>query len=65
MLAYAETRLAHCPFRDAKPTCRRCEIHCYCPEMRARIAVVMRFAGPRMLVRHPVLVLRHMFPKKR
>jgi hypothetical protein len=27
--------------------------------MRARIQTVMRYAGPRMLWRHPVLALRH------
>jgi hypothetical protein len=56
---YALGRLDRCPFGAAKPTCARCTIHCYKPAMRARIREVMRYAGPRMLLRHPVLALRH------
>jgi len=34
-------------------------VHCYKPDMRARVQAVMRYAGPRMLTRHPVMGLRH------
>jgi hypothetical protein len=57
---YAYGRLDRCRFQANKPTCARCPIHCYKPAMRARIAVVMRYAGPRMLRRHPVLAIRHL-----
>jgi hypothetical protein len=57
---YASQRLARCPFLDDKPTCARCPVHCYKPDMRAAIRAVMRYAGPRMLWRHPWLALRHM-----
>jgi hypothetical protein len=57
--AYAMARLDCCPFGVEKPTCAKCPIHCYRPEMRERIREVMRYAGPRMLLRHPVLALRH------
>lgn len=60
LLAYAEARLDHCPFGDKKPVCRNCEIHCYQAEMRAKIAEVMRFAGPRMLKKNPLSALRHL-----
>lgn len=56
---YAFRRLDRCRFGDAKPTCAQCAIHCYKPEMREKIKQVMRFAGPRMLLRHPVLALLH------
>ncbi len=56
---YAARRLARCPFGEEKPTCARCPIHCYRPGMRKRVREVMRYAGPRMLVRHPVLAVRH------
>ena len=59
LLAYAEQRLDTCPFGEDKPTCQRCEIHCYTPKMRKRITEVMRFSGPRMAVRHPVAAIRH------
>lgn len=60
---YAENRLQHCPFGDAKGSCRHCKIHCYRPDMRDRIRKVMRFAGPRMLIYHPVMAIRHLTGK--
>ncbi len=60
LLDYAEARLGNCPYGDGKPTCRKCPVHCYKPAMRERVTEVMRFAGPRMLLRHPVKGLRHL-----
>ena len=57
--SYADERLARCPYGEEKPTCVNCPIHCYRPEMRARMKAVMAYAGPRMLLRHPVLAVRH------
>jgi hypothetical protein len=59
LLAYAQARLDRCPFCEDKPACVDCAVHCYKPAMRARIQSVMRFAGPRMLWRHPWLALVH------
>lgn len=56
---FADLRLDRCPFQERKPTCANCLVHCYKPDMRERIREVMRFAGPRMLKRHPVLTLCH------
>jgi hybrid cluster-associated redox disulfide protein len=56
---YAYQRLQKCPFQENKTTCARCTVHCYKPAMRSQIKVVMRFAGPRIMVRHPVLALLH------
>jgi hypothetical protein len=60
--AYARERLAHCPFQAEKTTCLKCPVHCYKPDMRARVIDVMRYAGPRMIWRHPILALRHLIP---
>ncbi|MGD0021613.1 MAG: nitrous oxide-stimulated promoter family protein [Smithellaceae bacterium] len=60
LLTYAKARLDKCSYKEKKPTCARCPIHCYKPAMRERIRDVMRYAGPRMLRRHPVLALRHL-----
>ncbi len=59
LLDYAFRRLDCCPFGPEKPTCAHCPIHCYKPDMRAKVQEVMRYAGPRMLFRHPVLALLH------
>lgn len=58
--AYASQRLERCPFQEGKTTCAKCPIHCYKPEMRERIRVIMRYAGPRMLLRHPWLSIMHL-----
>lgn len=63
--AYAGQRLDRCVFGPAKPTCANCPIHCYRRDMRDAIRVVMRYAGPRMLLRHPVLAIAHILDGKR
>ncbi len=62
---YALKRLEMCPFGEEKPVCRKCHVHCYSMEMRERITGVMRFAGPRMILYHPVMAFRHMIHLKR
>jgi hypothetical protein len=57
---YARKRLQKCPFQEGKTTCARCPVHCYRRDMRGRIREVMRYAGPRMLYRHPVWALLHL-----
>lgn len=57
---YAFARLEKCPFQENKTTCANCPIHCYKKDMKERIRVVMSYAGPRMLWRHPVLAIRHL-----
>ena len=65
LLAYSRKRLAACPFGPEKPTCTNCQIHCYGPQQREATRVVMRYAGPRMLLRHPVLALLHVADGRR
>ena len=60
LMDYAQKRLAGCPFGADKPTCTNCQIHCYGPTQREQTRVVMRYAGPRMLLRHPVLAVAHL-----
>lgn len=64
LLAYARQRLLNCPYGEEKPTCAKCPIHCYKPDVRVKIRDVMRYAGPRMLMRHPVLAVRHLVKEK-
>ena len=61
LMAYADVRLAKCPFGPEKTTCRECPIHCYRPAERAAMKQVMVYSGPRMLWRHPLLALRHLW----
>ncbi len=56
---FANARLDRCPYQERKPTCSKCLVHCYRPDMREKIRDVMRYAGPRMTRHHPVLTLWH------
>lgn len=62
---YAQARSDRCPFMETKTFCSNCKVHCYKPDMRARIQEVMRFAGPRMLFHHPVAAVRHVLEQKK
>lgn len=65
LLAYARKRLALCTYGPEKPTCANCPIHCYGRSQREAIRGVMRYAGPRMLWRHPWLAIRHLIDGRR
>lgn len=58
-LGYAKRRLAKCPYEEKKPTCTNCPIHCYKKAQKERATEIMRYAGPRMLGRHPYLAIMH------
>ena len=62
---YALLRLDKCTFQQDKPTCVKCPVHCYKKDMREKVRVVMRYAGPKMLLRHPVLAVRHLIDGRR
>lgn len=59
LLQYAHKRLDHCRFGEEKTFCEQCPVHCYSRDMRAKIKEVMRYAGPRMLLHHPFLAVKH------
>lgn len=65
LLDYARRRLERCVFGDAKPTCANCVVHCYKADMREHIRVVMRWAGPRMMLRHPIMAIAHFISERR
>lgn len=65
LLAYADERLRLCPFQEGKTTCAKCHVHCFQPDMREKTRVVMRYSGPRMLRRHPILAMRHFLDRTR
>lgn len=56
---YALFRLEKCPFKKDKHFCSTCRIHCYKPEMREKIKAVMKYAGPRIMLTHPVFCCSH------
>ena len=63
LLEYAHARLERCKFGNDKSTCQRCPVHCYKPAMREKMRAVMRRAGPRMMLYHPIDAIKHLIRK--
>lgn len=62
---YAARRSDNCPFMESKTFCSNCKVHCYKPEMREKIREVMRYSGPRMIIHHPIMAIRHVVESKK
>lgn len=58
---YVEHRIKHCIWGNEKTTCGQCTTHCYTPKMREAIKKVMKYSGPRMIYRHPLMALYHLY----
>lgn len=65
LLEYAHARLDRCKFGNNKSTCRKCPVHCYKPDMRDRMRAVMRFSGPRMMLYHPIMAIKHLWAERK
>ncbi len=65
LLDYASKRLLSCPFQEHKTTCGKCSVHCYKKDMRRKVVDVMRYSGPKMIWKHPVKAIRHLFDSRR
>ena len=63
--SYAMQRLERCVFGGQKPTCVHCPVHCYQKDRREQVRVVMRYAGPKMLLKHPFLAFSHLIDGRR
>lgn len=62
---YALLRSDKCPFMETKTFCSNCRVHCYKPEMREKIRMVMKFSGPRMIFSHPLAAISHVIESKK
>lgn len=65
LLDYAHSRLDRCRYGEEKPTCKKCPVHCYRPDMKERVRSVMRWSGPRMMLYHPVAAIKHIYREMR
>jgi hypothetical protein len=65
LVSYAMQRLDRCVFKADKPTCKVCPVHCYKADMREQMRQVMIFSGPRMLLSHPTLAIRHLLDERK
>ncbi len=70
LISHAEKKLDRCVYGQDKPACKDCPIHCYKPIYREQTKVIMKYAGPKMLFKHPILTIIHLmkgrkkFPNK-
>lgn len=64
-IEYAHVRLDRCPYGQDKPTCNKCPVHCYKPHMKTKAREIMIFAGPRMLLPHPIMAIRHLMSERK
>jgi len=62
---YAINKLEKCLYGINKPNCSKCPVHCYSEEMRNKIQVAMRYSGPRMIYKHPILSVFYIFNSAR
>lgn len=60
LLAAVSIKLRMCPFGEGKSACGRCRRNCFGGDLHSRTQQVMRVAGPRMLLRHPLQTLEHL-----
>lgn len=63
LLIYAERKIDRCTFKEKKPVCSECKIHCYSKDNQTKIKEVMKYAGPRMIYKQPYFSLMHFFDK--
>lgn len=65
LIDYAAMRISKCPFMETKTFCSACKVHCYEKTKREQIRAVMRWSGPRMLFRYPILAIRHLIVERK
>ena len=56
---YALLRLSRCRHGENKNFCAHCPTQCYQKHHKEKMKEVMRFSGPRMLLHHPILAIKH------
>jgi len=64
LATYALGKIETCQFKENKPVCSKCSVKCYNSEHKEDIKKVMRYSGPRMILHHPLLLIRYVFRKK-
>lgn len=61
---YAHKKIDECPYMKEKTFCSNCQNHCFSPKMGKSIRIIMKFSGPRIILYHPILLIKHIFFKK-
>ena len=64
LISHAEQKLDRCVYGQDKPACQHCPIHCYKPFYREKTKYIMRYSGPKMLFKHPILAIKNIRRRK-
>ncbi len=56
---YANMKIDRCPPGDSGISCSSCRVHCYGESERSLIKEVMKYAGPGIFLKSPLLTLRY------
>ncbi len=59
LLEYACFRIDKCRYKETKTFCSFCKTPCYKPNMKEQIKTVMKYSGPRLIFKKPILVFNH------
>ncbi len=64
LLTYAIGKITRCALGGKKTTCAKCPIHGFNAEQRKKVREVMKYSGPHMIYRHPILAICHLIDAK-
>lgn len=59
LLKYSEFRTSKCPYISKTLYCVNCPTPCYKQEYREKMQSVMKYSGPRFLLKHPIYFIDH------
>jgi len=62
---YSISRINACIFKNKKPVCSKCKIHCFNDEYGEEVRKIMRWSGPRMILYYPKSALIYLYYKYR
>lgn len=65
LIRYARGKLEKCPFQENKSTCGKCTVHCYKKDMKEKVIAIMRYSGPKMISKHPVMAFQHFLDSRK
>lgn len=62
-LDYSLERTLTCKLKGSGQLCSSCPVHCFEPDQRENIRKIMRFSGPRLIWKSPLLAIRYVLLK--
>lgn len=64
VIKYTHERASACPYNH-EGNCQDCKLKCNRGEQQQRIKAIMKYAAPRMLVKHPIMTMEYLAKKRK